>query len=283
MERIAHIFDIESLWSIDQMIWIVDKNNPSQPLLKMSESDFNLIKSGVFKSKNNLLRFNNKYFYIPDDLMEELKVISKKDDDLDLTDMAFSMREYFDKDCINDLKFEIKEDNFKHIKNKMDDIYVISTSIVKDKYSKMIKKLEEKLNNNGLEVDGYYLTAKTVNFTDEDEDVFTKGNILLKHLVGHSIKDYKFVDEECQEYDMINFYDIDPSSVKNLITTLQSQFEYLFHNSESSIQSKIKNVEDKKITFNIVNSNEINKFSKESLVLSKPKNIMKYESFRFKL
>jgi hypothetical protein len=216
-KKISHIFDIESLWSLDQKVWIVDKDNPSIPLVKITESDFNLIESGVYKSQENLLRFNSKDFYIPGELMDELKVLSKKNEDMDINSLSFSMREYLDKDYIDDLSFEILDGNFSHIKNKIDDIYVISTKIVEDKYSKIIKKLENKINESGLEIEKYYLTSKSISFNDRDKELFTKGNVILKHLIGLSIKDSKFINEESESYNYINYYDSDLNIIKNLI------------------------------------------------------------------
>lgn len=279
--KISHIFDIESLWDIDQNVWIVDKNNPSVPLVKISESDFSLIESGVYRGQENLLRFNSKDFYIPDELMDELKVLSKKKEDMDINSLAFSMREYLDKDYINDLKFEILDDNFKHLKNKVDDIYIISTKIVEDKYSKIINKLKEKFKDNGLEVENYYLTSKSVNFNDKDKEIFTKGNVILKHLIGLSIKDSKFIKEESEPYNCVNYYDSDSNVIKNVRGNIQSQFEYLFHKSDTSVQEIILNKMEmsKDIIFNCINSNEFNKFDKTKIELNKPKNIMMYESF----
>lgn len=279
----CHIFDIESLWDIDQNVWIVDKNNPSVPLVKISESDFNLIESGVYKSQENLLRFNSKDFYIPDELMDELRVLSKKNEDMDINSLAFSMREYLDKDYINNLKFEILEENFTHLKNKVDDIYIISTKIVEEKYSKIIKKLEEKLNKKGLNIEKYYLTSKSINFNNEDKDIFTKGNVILKHSIGHNIKDSKFISEDVKKYDIINYYDSNSNIISNLIGNLQSQFEHLFYNSDDIIKKDIlDNYNDNgnnEVMFNYITSNEINRFNKTELELKRPKNIMMYESF----
>ena len=49
----AHIFDIDVLLTTESKPWIIDKNNPNIPLLKLEKSDFNLIKNDVFKKQNN--------------------------------------------------------------------------------------------------------------------------------------------------------------------------------------------------------------------------------------
>jgi FMN phosphatase YigB (HAD superfamily) len=45
-----HFFDLDgTLWNIDSKVWIVDKENPKLPLLKLDKSEFELIKNGVYK------------------------------------------------------------------------------------------------------------------------------------------------------------------------------------------------------------------------------------------
>jgi hypothetical protein len=42
----AHLFDLDTILVVDKMIWIIDKKSPNIPILKIKESDFNLIKKG---------------------------------------------------------------------------------------------------------------------------------------------------------------------------------------------------------------------------------------------
>ena len=53
----AHFFDIETILVMDSKVWIVDKFSPKVPIIKISKSDFNLIKNGIYKSQNNSIYF----------------------------------------------------------------------------------------------------------------------------------------------------------------------------------------------------------------------------------
>lgn len=276
----AHIFDIDNtLWNIKRQVWIIDKTKPQIPLMKLDESDFAMVKSGVYRSHDNMIRYNGSEYFLPDDLMEKLKIRIKKSKS-DISNLGFSLQEYLDKDIIDELEFDILYENITHIKNKVDDIYVISSSIIKDKYTKMTKKLDEKMSEMGLNIEEYYFTSKTYNNQVDDENIFTKGIVILKHLIGLNIKDSKFINEECNKYDKVSYYDSN-SYIINRLGELQSQFEHLYHNSEDSVQRLISNRfnNNLSIIFNVVTTNELNKFIKSEMVLSKPKKLMMYESF----
>ena len=70
----AHFFDLDTILRIDNKVWIIDKKNPNNPIMKISQSDFNLIKKGVYKSQNSQLYFNGVNYWIPETLLNELKV-----------------------------------------------------------------------------------------------------------------------------------------------------------------------------------------------------------------
>jgi len=43
------MFDLDNtLWYIKSDIWIIDKNKPGVPILKISQIEFALIKSGIY-------------------------------------------------------------------------------------------------------------------------------------------------------------------------------------------------------------------------------------------
>jgi len=276
----AHIFDIENtLWSVNRQVWIINKLEPNIPLLKLDESDFNLIESGVYRTQDNMVRFNGKEYFLPKDLMEQLKVRIKKERS-DIGNLGFSMQEFLDKEIIDSLQFNILSENISHIKNKLDDIYVISSNVVKSKYQKVMRKLDEKMSDMGLNIKEYYLISETYNNQNEDENIFTKGNIILKHLIGLNIKDSQFINEECDKYDNVSYYDSD-NYVISCLGSLQSQFEHLFHSSEDSVRDLILERFNNNLKFNlnVVTTNELNKFIKNEFLLSKPKRLMMFESF----
>ena len=151
----AHFFDIETILVMDSKVWLVDKNSPNFPVFKISNSDFNLIRSGIYKSKKNSIYFGGSSYWLPDDLMNSIK-IKCKNLNIDITDLTFSMQEFMNSDIIETLDYDINIDNLIHLKNKNDDIYFICSKNNKKNYDKIIKKIENKLEEVGLFIKKYY-------------------------------------------------------------------------------------------------------------------------------
>ena len=123
--KICHIFDLDTILILEQKVWIVSKDNPAQPIIRIDESEFNLIKSGIYKSQNNKLEFSGKTYWLPTKLMNTLKV-KVKNLGTDLTTLAVSMQEFLNKDIIDEKDFKINFDVISHIKNTLDHVYIIS-------------------------------------------------------------------------------------------------------------------------------------------------------------
>ena len=120
----AHIFDISTLIQISGKVLIVSKKNPNTPILKIDQSDFNLIKKGVWKKTGTTLRISDTDYYITNDLFESIKIKCKKMN-LNITDLSFSMQEFMNPDIIKDLDIKIIKEHLVYLKNSPDDIYII--------------------------------------------------------------------------------------------------------------------------------------------------------------
>jgi hypothetical protein len=60
----AHFFDINSVIQSHAEVWIVSKSEPNKPILKVSQSDFNLIKKGIFKKHEQQIKINGQSYWI---------------------------------------------------------------------------------------------------------------------------------------------------------------------------------------------------------------------------
>ena len=47
----AHFFDLDTILTTDNKVWLVDKTIPNIPIMKISQSDFNLIKNEILYIK----------------------------------------------------------------------------------------------------------------------------------------------------------------------------------------------------------------------------------------
>jgi hypothetical protein len=278
----AHFFDIETILVMDSKVWIVDKFNPKVPVVKISKSDFNLIKNGIYKSQNNSIYFGGSTYWIPEDLMNTLK-IKCKNLKIDITNLIFSMQEYMNPDVIETLDYEINIENISHLKNKTEDIYFICSKNTKTNYEKIIKKIEEKLEKIGLVVKKYYFISDTFYNRDLDEVAHKKVRLLLQHLIGLKTEGDKFIEEDLQKYDEIEFYEDDENTI-SLSIDCNNLLQLIIDNSDSVIKSKIKELlkSETILYVNYVSPNKVKRFSKTKIVIEYHNVIKTFERFNWK-
>jgi nitrogen regulatory protein PII-like uncharacterized protein len=280
---IGHIFDIDVLITIDSKPWVIDKNNPNIPLLKLSKSDFNLIKNGVYKSQGNKLEYNGKTFWLPNVLFNKIKVIAKNKK-IGITDIAISMQEFLNKDVIENVKYDINYDAISHLKNKSDDVYLICSINTERNYKIMIDRLLEKLADEGILIKKFYYLNETFYNGNNDNVIFKKGTICLQHLVGYEIKNEVFIDKPINKYSKLYFYDDDFDTLK-ITSEINSFLSTILSKTEIGLKEVVKEdiVDDSAIlVVNKIASNKYNKFITSEVKLSLS-NIKKFENFKPKI
>jgi hypothetical protein len=280
---IAHFFDIESILVTNNKVWIVDKTNPNIPILKINQSDFNLIKSGIYKSQGNCINFSGKSYWIPKELIEKIKIKSKNYKS-DISNLGFSMQEFMNKELIENIDYEINEDVISHLRNKNDDVYVICSKNTKRNYELIIKKIEEKLSDIGIVIKNYYFISETFYNRNEDQISHKKARLLIQHLIGYKTDDNKFANEEISSYDTIYFYDEEKLSI-DISNDSNKILEFLLSNTELSIKDKVKDIiksKDKELITNLVTPNKVNRFVTNKVILKWSNIVKTFENFRFR-
>jgi len=280
---IGHIFDIDVLITIDSKPWVIDKNNPNIPLLKLNKSDFNLIKNGVYKSQGNKLEYNGKIFWLPNVLFNKIKVIAKNKK-ISIADIAISMQEFLNKDIIENIKYDINYEAISHLKNKSDDVYLICSINTERNYKIMIDRLLEKLADEGILIKKFYYLNETFYNGANDNVIFKKGTICLQHLVGYEIKNEVFIDKPTNKYSKLYFYDDDFDTLK-MTSEINSFLRTILLKTELGLREVVKEdiVDDKAIlVVNKIASNKYNKFITSEVKLSLS-NVKKFENFKPKI
>lgn len=276
----AHFFDINSAITMNSQVWLVSKTRPNQPIVKISQSDFNLIKKGVFKNNGELLTISRKDYWISSDLLEKIKIQCKKLN-VNITDISFSMQEFMNPEVINSLDYKIWEDHFLSLKNSNDDIYIICSKNTEKNYEYQISKLEDFLLELGLKVKKYYYFSETFYNRDGDKISHRKIRLLLQHAFGLKTDDVKFTDEEINQYDEIFFYDDEKTTIQ-LCKKSNDILKFLYDNSESNVKEKVKSLIEEKspsIIINEVTFNKVNPFSMTKVDLVLDRIIKTFERF----
>lgn len=254
----SHIYHIDSLIGIERFVWIVDKTNTSYPLHKLSEWEFNIIKSNIFRPKNNRIKFNGVDYFLDTELINKIKVKLKRND-FDINNLSFSMREYLDSSIIENLKFEVKWNNINHLKNSLDDIYILFPKWMNKKYDKLISKFTEQLKNNGFNIKGIYWIDEYFYSKDTDINIYKRGLILVTHLSGYKVEDSKF-SEDFIKYKEVYYYENNSNILKNLKDNIKNIFDKIYKESDKVISDSlsINLVETTNNEFNSLLSEKVN-------------------------
>ena len=272
--------DLNVLLEMDNQAWVVDKKNANTPIVKISKSDFNLIKSGIFKNQGNKVDFNGRTYYLPTELMNKIK-IKTKSYNIDFSNLAISLQEFMNKSLIEEMKFEINKDVILELKNNIDDIYIICSKQTKKSYETIIEKIKEEFEKNGLKIKTFYPISENFMNQNDDDIKFKKMRLLLQHLVGYKTEGDKFKDEEITRYDQIHFYDNYSETLK-ITKEMNNLLEFLLSRSDDGLRSVIKeNVQDFKpnLWVHKENENKMNKRSSEKVILNISKIVKTFENF----
>jgi hypothetical protein len=279
----AHFFDLDTILTTDNKVWLVDKTIPNIPIMKISQSDFNLIKKGIYKSQGNSINFSGHTYWLPTDLFEKIK-IKAKNHRADISNLAFSLQEFMNKELIENLDYDINLENILHLKNTDDDIYVICSKNTKRNYELMISKIEDKLKENGLIIKKFYFISETFYNKVSDDISHKKVRLLLQHIVGLKTEGDKFTEEKLAQYDELFFYD-DEENVIKLAKESNKLLTVLLSNTDNKLKEIIKeDLKSKKYTIyvNLITGNKVNRFVTTKVDIQFSNLITVFESFKWR-
>ena len=268
---------------MNSKVWIVNKLNPNKPLLRISKSEFNLLRKGVYRKDNIKFDMSGESYWFSEELLNRIK-IKAKNANVDVSQLAFSMQEFMSKDIIDNGDFTLHLENIRHLKNSQDDIYVICSKNSKRSYETLIEKLEEKLLDFGLKIKNFYYISETFYNRDRDDIVHKKVRLVLQHIIGLKTADTKFTEEEITKYDEVSLYDDDLNTIK-LAKGINDVLQFLVKNSEDEVKNKVKEIlkqNECELIINQVTFNKVNTFITTKVELSLYNIVRKFESFNYK-
>jgi len=280
MSNIAHFFDLNCLLKLEQSAWVVDKNKPNVPLLKISPSDFKIIKSGIFKNKGNKIEFNNQVFWLSDEMYNKLKLISLRNR-TNISDLVISLQEFLNKNLIEEMDYNLNLDPILNQKNKLDDIYIICSQQTKRNFENIIQKIEEQLISNGIVIKQFYYLNENFLNQNSDEVKFKEMRLLLQHLIGYKTDKNKFINEELTKYDYVNFYDSSISTFK-VEKDINEVMNFIWTNTDKGLKDVIKeDLQDSQpiLFVHKIETNTLNPVSTKKVKITLPRLIKTFESF----
>lgn len=262
------LFDLDgTLWNIkNDDIWIIDKDKPYKPILTISDIEFSLIKNGNYINDHMPLNYNGEKFYISKELFDLIKLKSKSDN---IERFGISFMPKIKKELLNKKEFDVLLNNIEHLRyNKFVDIGLLTARSNQKNHSDLLNKLRLELNKIGIEIKKIFFVGNRGYTSSPDK----KLQVILEHLIGLKISGNKFIYLKQDWYKRVSFYDDDIKNI-NYANNIQDYFNELLLNTDDElfniIMDRINNY-NLVLETNLVSNNQLNKFKKNKIILTKP-------------
>jgi len=269
MNKAIHFFDLDrTLWSIDTRAWVIDKNNPNKPLIRLSKEESTYILSGIYKNEEQMIEYNGKVFWISEDMFNKIK---KKRKSLELGDLGISFIEKTNPEYYKKVTFFIE--NIRHLMGKEDiDIGILSARHSVDNDNEVLKVLKDKLLELGLEISKFYYTSDSFVSRNSNKTNIEKMKVLLEHMVGFHIEGDHFVPIKQNFYPEVHFYDDENQNI-NIANDIQPFLEQYLKNSDDEVFERIsKTIGEKNpvLYTHLITNNQLNRFETTEVKLNQP-------------
>lgn len=271
MTKEAYIYDIDgTLIDIDVKAWIIDKSNPSKPILKLDPLDLFMIQRGAFKRDELVIDYNDQKYYISKELFDKIQ----KKKLITIENIGLSFIEYIDDRIFNKAKITYLIHNIRHLVDITDKIIVLTGRYDRKAFSHILNNLRLQLTDLGIEIWKMHFVGEHTYNISSDKISSEKVKVLLEYLIGLKIEDDKFVPLRQDQFDTLHFYDDDFKNI-DYAEDIQKYFEQVLKNTkdEEVYRFVMKRLEKTKLTLelNLITSNDLNKFKSTTVFLEVPK------------
>jgi transcriptional regulator len=269
MKKDIYFFDLDgTLWDMESEIWIIDKEKPYQPVIKIPSLEFSLIKNGIYKNDNISLDYNGNKFFISKKMWDK---IYKKKKSENTQRFGISFKNSKTKEDINKSKINFLLDNISHLK-KDSKIGILTARPNLKIHSDVVNKLRLELENLGLLLYKIYFVGDKFMHYHDDKSSLKKIYILLEHLIGFKIKNDRFVSLRQDWFDTVYFYD-DAKLNIDYANDIQNILNNLLKNTDDELfkiiidRIKLNNIY---LYNNLITNNIINKFDTTKIKIEEP-------------
>jgi hypothetical protein len=270
MNKEIHMFDLDgTLWNIKSEIWLIDKENPQRPIVKIDSLEFSMIKNGMFRKDDIPIDYNGQKFYISKKIYN--KVYKRKGFE-NLDRLGISFIDFYDKEKLNKADKDFIVDNISHLRGKKVHVGLLTARSSQRTHSDIVNELRLELKNMNIPLNKIYFIGDKFKVTHDDIMSLKKAHILLEHLIGFKIKDNKFIPIRQDWYDNVHFYDDNYTNI-NYANDLQKIFEDVLTNTDDDLFKIIlERVDSEELILinHLVSNNEIKRFKDTKIVLKEP-------------
>jgi len=272
-----HILDLDgTLWQIDSKIWVIDKEKPGFPILKLSKQEFNLIENGIYKKDNIVIDYNDQQWWISKEIFNRINQKKRIEDPKRL---GISFVEYYNDEYLDNAQIKYLFYNIEHLVGKGEQIIILSGRSNRKACANMLNELRLKLKEKDISIFKIYFVSDRFYHRHNEKISYNKLVVLLEHLIGLKIEDYKFVGLKQDRFDTIYFYDDEIMNI-DYANDIQNTFDKILKNTEDDIfRLVIERLRNYKLTLinNFVTHNSLNPFKTTTIELKEPIRFPIYE------
>ena len=267
--KVLNFFDLDGvLWESKTKIWVIDKEDPSKPIIRLTSMEMTDILLGVHFKDKLKIEYNQKTYYISNKLFNKIR----KKKNIAIERLGLSYIEYTNPTYLNNTKIEIILDNIRHLKPENNLFCILTGRAYQHRHSKMLNFLREKLLDININLFKIYFVGKRVTIEHTEQISLDKAHVLLEHLIGVKIEDGKFVSKKQDWYSDIHFYDDNQMNIDYAID-IQTIFERVMKKTEDelyiTILTRLKDNE-LSLTAHLVTNNDVNRFKSKTVTLTEP-------------
>lgn len=273
-----HFFDLDNvLWKVDSKVWVVDKESPEKPIIKIDDFEMNRIHNGYYVKDKLKIDYNQKEYYISQTTFDKIQKKKK----LPIERLGLSWIEFFDERYINNNHVELLFNNLRHLQGQDVLICLLTGRSNRERHSILLNKLRLEMKKLDLEIWKIYFVNDSLQKKQNDNTALKKSYILLEHLIGIKIEDDEFIDIKQDWFSNVHFYDDEYMNI-DYANDIQLLFDRVCNQTNTDthkyVMQRIKN-QDLTLTTHQITNNEVNKFKVEVIKLKEPGKYSLNESY----
>jgi len=263
-----NFFDLDGvLWDIDSRVWVIDKESPSTPIIRLDDDETSKILNGVYLKQEHKIEYNGGEWYLSQELFNRINRKKK----ISIERLGLSWIEFYDKDKINNSKIKYTLNNIKNLRNDTNMICILTGRAYQNRHAELLNKLRLKLLDLNINIFKIYFVSEDIR-TKKQTISLNKAHILLEHMIGLKIEDNIFVPKKQDWYSEVVFYDDEKTNI-DYANDIQVLFERVMKKTDDelylTIMNRLKNNESTLIT-NLVTNNDINNYVTNIIKLREP-------------
>lgn len=273
------IVDLDgTLWNLDACPWIILKEDPKSPILRIDKNDRALIENGSVKT-DFVIEHCGRRVYLSEDVVK--KIQSKIGRKITPEKLGLSYAEWImpDELALQANNIFYYDSIIKDLVKKPGDTVILTSRYNQSKHTALLMNLEKYLAAYNIGIKEYHFVGNSNAYPDKESNAAKKAYTVLQYLMGFQIDRLKkrFTPQPCDSYVLVDFYDDEPLNLVN-VENLQSYLNTCFYNSDSEVKKNILyrlNLTKLVVHINRATGNTMKPYEKKTIELSLPeKNIL---------